>query len=165
MATNVSNFMLGRLRDHGVERIYGYPGDGINGILGAFHDDPGIDFVQTRHEEPFEEPPREHGAVHSSPAAVHKPRVVPSDADLQAAAQLLNECSKPAILIGQGAAGAADEVIQMADNLGCGVAKALNGRAALPDDLPFVTGSIGLLGTKPSEDMMSGCDGLLMVGS
>jgi pyruvate dehydrogenase (quinone) len=53
----------------------------------------------------------------------------------------------------------------MADKLGCGVAKALNGRAALPDDLPFVTGSIGLLGTKPSEHMMSGCDALLMVGS
>src|SRR3954463_13749561 len=51
MATNVSSFMLDRLRQHGVERIYGYPGDGINGILGAFHDDPGIEFVQTRHEE------------------------------------------------------------------------------------------------------------------
>src|SRR4051795_9433237 len=51
MASTVSSFMLGRLRDHGVERIYGYPGDGINGILGAFHDDPGIEFVQTRHEE------------------------------------------------------------------------------------------------------------------
>src|SRR5438552_11055693 len=51
MATNVSSFMLGRLRDHGVERIYGYPGDGINGSLGAFHGDPGIEFVQTRHEE------------------------------------------------------------------------------------------------------------------
>src|SRR3982751_2995999 len=51
MATNVSDFMLERLRAHGVERIYGYPGDGINGILGAFHGDPGIDFIQTRHEE------------------------------------------------------------------------------------------------------------------
>src|SRR4051812_49626002 len=51
MATNVSSFMLGRLRDHGVERIYGYPGDGINGILGAFHGDPGIEFAQPRHEE------------------------------------------------------------------------------------------------------------------
>jgi pyruvate dehydrogenase (quinone) len=281
MATNVSSFMLGRLRDHGVERIYGYPGDGINGILGAFHGDPGVEFVQTRHEElaafmatahakvtgqvgvclatsgpgaihllnglydakldhapvlaivgqqkmmslgshyqqevdlvslfkdvaheyvhmctdpmqmphlvdramriaevertvtclivpadvqeqPFKEPPREHGAVHSSPGAVHKPKVVPADGDLQAAAQLLNECSKPAMLIGAGAAGASEEVIAMADKLGCGVAKALNGRAALPDDLPFVTGSIGLLGTKPSEHMMSGCDSLLMVGS
>ena len=53
----------------------------------------------------------------------------------------------------------------MAELLGAGVAKALNGRAALPDDLPFVTGSIGLLGTKPSYDMMTGCDTLLMVGT
>jgi pyruvate dehydrogenase (quinone) len=281
MATNVSSFMLSRLREHGVERIYGYPGDGINGILGAFHGDPGIEFVQTRHEElaafmatahakltgqvgvclatsgpgaihllnglydakldhqpvvaivgqqsqlslgtnyqqevdlislfkdvaheyvhmctspaqmphlvdramhiaavertvtclivpndvqelPFEEPPREHGAVQSSPHAVRKPRVLPADSDLQDAATVLNEASKPAMLIGAGAAGAQDEVIRMADALGCGVAKALNGRAALPDDLPFVTGSIGLLGTKPSEHMMSGCDALLMVGS
>jgi pyruvate dehydrogenase (quinone) len=281
MGQTVSSFMLRRLRDHGVERVYGYPGDGINGILGAFHEDTGIEFVQTRHEElaafmatahakltgqvgvclatsgpgaihllnglydakldhapvlaivgqqkmlslgthyqqevdlvtlfkdvaheyvhmctdpaqmqhlvdramhiaavertvtclivpadvqeeSFSEPPREHGAVFSSPAAVHKPRVIPSDADLQAAAEVLNASSKPAMLIGQGAAGAADDVIAMADKLGCGVAKALNGRAALPDDLPFVTGSIGLLGTKPSEHMMSSCDALLMVGS
>ena len=68
------------------------------------------------------------------------------------------------MLIGQGAAEAADEVVQVAELLGAGVAKALNGRAALPDDLPFVTGSIGLLGTKPSYDMMMGCDTLLMVG-
>jgi pyruvate dehydrogenase (quinone) len=281
MAPNVSSFMLERLRAHGVERIYGYPGDGINGILGAFHGDTGIEFIQTRHEElaafmatahakltgqvgvclatsgpgaihllnglydakldhapvlaivgqqkmmslgshyqqevdlvslfkdvaheyvhmctdpaqmphlvdramriaeveravtclivpadvqeqPYQEPPREHGAVHSSAGGVLKPRVVPPDAALQAAAQLLNESSKPAILIGQGAAGAPEEVVAMADKLGCGVAKALNGRAALPDDLPFVTGSIGLLGTKPSQHMMSGCDALLMVGS
>ncbi|MGA8721627.1 MAG: thiamine pyrophosphate-dependent enzyme, partial [Solirubrobacteraceae bacterium] len=70
-----------------------------------------------------------------------------------------------AMLIGQGAAAAADEVVQVAELLGAGVAKALNGRAALPDDLPFVTGSIGLLGTKPSYDMMMGCDTLLMVGT
>ena len=53
----------------------------------------------------------------------------------------------------------------MAELLGAGVAKALNGRAVLPDDLPYVTGSIGLLGTKPSDDMMEGCDTLLIVGS
>ena len=69
------------------------------------------------------------------------------------------------MLIGQGAAAAADEVVQVAELLGAAVAKALNGRAALPDDLPFVTGSIGLLGTKPSYDMMMGCDTLLMVGT
>jgi pyruvate dehydrogenase (quinone) len=116
-------------------------------------------------DQPYAEPPRAHGAVHSSPAPVHKPHVIPADADLQAAARLLNDASKPAMLIGAGAAGAADEVIAMAERLGCGVAKALNGRAALPDDLPFVTGSIGLLGTKPTHHMISGCDALLMVGS
>src|SRR3954469_13772513 len=279
---NVSVFMLRRLREWGVTRVYGYPGDGSNGLNLAFHQvGDEIEFVQTRHEEiaafaacahakltgevgvcmatsgpgaihllnglydakldhapvlaivgqqkmmslgssyqqevdlvslfkdvaheyvqmctdpmqmphlvdramrmaevertvtclivpadvegqPFEEPPREHGAVHSSPAGVRKPRVIPADSDLQAAAAILNESSKPAMLIGAGAAGAPDEVIAIADTLGCGVAKALNGRAALPDDLPFVTGSIGLLGTKPSEHMMSRCDALLMVGS
>ena len=63
------------------------------------------------------------------------------------------------------ATGAAEQVREVADILGCGVAKALNGRAALPDDLPFVTGSIGLLGTKPSNEMVMNCDTLLMVGS
>src|SRR5204862_8218277 len=66
---------------------------------------------------------------------------------------------------GQGARDAADEVEQIADILGAGVAKALNGRDVLPDELPFVTGSIGLLGTKPSNQMMENCDTLLMVGS
>ena len=69
------------------------------------------------------------------------------------------------MLVGQGAKGATDEVIEVAELLGAGIAKALNGRAAVPDDLPFVTGSIGLLGTKPSDDMMEGCDTLLMVGT
>jgi pyruvate dehydrogenase (quinone) len=69
------------------------------------------------------------------------------------------------MLVGAGARHATDEVIEVAELLGAGVAKALNGRAAVPDDLPFVTGSIGLLGTKPSDDMMEGCDTLLMVGT
>src|SRR5437763_11147839 len=69
------------------------------------------------------------------------------------------------MLVGQGALDAADEVIEVADKLGAGVAKALLGKAALPDDLPFVTGAIGLLGTKPSWIMMNDCDTLLMVGS
>src|SRR5262249_52247317 len=72
---------------------------------------------------------------------------------------------KVAMLVGQGAAGAADEVIAVADRLGAGVAKALLGKDVLPDDLPFVTGSIGLLGTRPSWDLMQGCDTLLVVGS
>jgi hypothetical protein len=70
-----------------------------------------------------------------------------------------------AILVGAGALAATDEVIETAETLGAGVAKALLGKAALPDDLPFVTGSIGLLGTRPSYEMMRDCDTLLMIGS
>ena len=69
------------------------------------------------------------------------------------------------MLIGQGAKNAQDEVVQVAEMLGAGVAKALNGKAALHDDLTFVTGPIGLLGTKPSYDMMMDCDTLLMIGT
>ena len=69
------------------------------------------------------------------------------------------------MLVGAGALEATDEVIAVAERLQAGVAKALLGKAALPDDLPFVTGSIGLLGTKPSWDLMKGCDTFLMVGS
>src|SRR5947209_10009349 len=112
----------------------------------------------------YSDPPRTHGAVYSS-LGYSKPLIRPRDEDLQRAAEILNQGEKVAILIGQGAAEAADEVVQVAELLGAGVAKALNGRAALPDDLPFVTGSIGLLGTKPSYDMMMGCDTLLIVGS
>jgi pyruvate dehydrogenase (quinone) len=281
MAETVGTFMLERLVDWGVRRIYGYPGDGINGILGGFHEVEDIEFIQVRHEEiasfaacahakftgevgvclatsgpgaihllnglydakldhqpvvaivgqqarmslgsnyqqevdldalfkdvaaefvqtcmvpqqaphlidramriaqatrsptciiipndvqeaPFEEPPRKHGAVHSSEAQLSPERQVPGEDALRAAAEVLNAGEKVAMLIGQGAKGAADEVRAVADALGAGVAKALNGRAALPDDLPYVTGSIGLLGTKPSNDMMEGCDTLLMVGT
>ena len=281
MATTVGTFMLQRLVDWGIGRVYGYPGDGINGILGGFHEVPEIEFTQVRHEEiasfaacahakftgevgvclatsgpgaihllnglydakldhqpvvaivgqqarmslgsdyqqevdlealfkdvagqfvqtcmvpqqaphlidralriakatrsptciivpndvqeaAYEEPPRAHGAVHSSAAELGGERLVPSAGALRTAADVLNAGEKVAILIGQGAKRAADEVRAVADALGAGVAKALNGRAALPDDLPYVTGSIGLLGTKPSHDMMEGCDTLLLVGT
>jgi pyruvate dehydrogenase (quinone) len=278
---DTAQFILERLHDWGVKRIYGYPGDGINGLMGAFHHvGDRVEFVQTRHEEiaafaatahakftgevgvcmatsgpgaihllnglydakldhqpvvaivgqqkrmslganyqqevdlntlfkdvaseylmtvmdptqarhvidravriaqaarsvtavivpedvqeaDYEEPPRMHGAVYSS-LGVTEPVVRPKDEDLQRAAEVLNAGGKVAMLIGQGAARAADEVVQVAELLGAGVAKALNGRSALPDDLPFVTGAIGLLGTKPSNDMMMGCDTLLIVGS
>jgi pyruvate dehydrogenase (quinone) len=281
MATTVGTFLLQRLVEWGVVRVYGYPGDGINGILGAFHDVPDIEFVQVRHEEiasfaacahakftgevgvcmatsgpgaihllnglydakldhqpvvaivgqqarmslgsdyqqevdldalykdvaaayvqtcmvpaqaphlidramriakatrsptciivpndvqeaDYEEPPRAHGAVFSSEAELSPERLVPSAGALRAAADVLNAGERVAILIGQGAKRAADQVRAVADALGAGVAKALNGRAALPDDLPYVTGSIGLLGTKPSNDMMENCDTLLLVGT
>jgi pyruvate dehydrogenase (quinone) len=115
-------------------------------------------------ELPYSEPPRAHGAVNAG-GPIPRPRVVPEPADLRRAAEVLNAGERVAMLVGQGARGAADEVVEVAEALGAGVAKALNGRAVLPDDLPFVTGSIGLLGTKPSDTMMQGCDTLLMVGS
>jgi pyruvate dehydrogenase (quinone) len=90
---------------------------------------------------------------------------VPEDQDLRRAADILNAGRKVAMLVGAGAFGAEAEVQQTAEILGAGVAKALLGKAVLPDDLPYVTGSIGLLGTKPSWDLMMECDTLLMVGS
>jgi pyruvate dehydrogenase (quinone) len=281
MSENVAAFMLGRLHEWGVQRIYGYPGDGINGLLGAFHEHGDkVEFVQVRHEEiaafaacahakltgevgvcmatsgpgaihllnglydakldhqpvvaivgqqktmslggnyqqevdlttlfkdvasefvqvcmapeqaqhlvdravriakatrsvtcviipddiqeaPYSGPPRQHGAVFSS-TGYSEPRVIPAPEDLRAAAELLNAGTKVAMLVGQGAAGAEPELEQVADLLGAGVAKALNGRYVLPDELPYVTGPIGLLGSKPSYDMMENCDTLLMVGS
>src|SRR5436190_3443342 len=282
MAKTAADFMLERLGQWGVERIYGYPGDGINGILGALgrHEDT-IEFVQARHEEmaafmacghakwtgepgvclatsgpgaihllnglydakldhqpvvaivgqqdsmaiggnyqqevdlqtlfkdvaseyvvfvstpeqmrhavdravriakaeravtciiipndvqsekAVEQPPHAHGTIHSS-VGYSEPRVIPQEDDLAKAAEVLNSGKRVAMLIGQGAMGAADEVKETAELLGAGVAKALLGKAALPDDLPYVTGSIGLLGTKPSWDLMMGADTLLMVGS
>src|SRR5438105_641266 len=281
MADLVADFLLKRLTEWGVKRIYGYPGDGINALVGALdRADGDPDFVQVRHEEmaafmacghakwtgevgvcmatsgpgaihllnglydakldhqpvvaivgqqaraalggdyqqevdlqvlfkdvaheyvhvmmeptqarhlvdravrialdqrtvtciivpndvasmKAEEPPRAHGTVHSS-VGYTRPRVVPPDDALDRAAEILNDGEKVAILIGQGAMDAGDEVTEAAERLGAGVAKALRGKAALPDELPFVTGSIGLLGTKPSWDMMMDCDTLLMVGS
>ncbi|MGX6447341.1 thiamine pyrophosphate-requiring protein [Patulibacter sp. S7RM1-6] len=282
MSETTGTAILRRLIDWGVTRVYGYPGDGIGGLTGGFHEvGDELPFVQTRHEEiaafaatahakltgevgvclatsgpgaihllnglydakldhqpvvaivgqqarasmgssyqqevdlqtlfkdvaspfvqtcmvpsqapylidrairaakasrsptcvivpndvqeaPFEEPAREHGAVFSSPVDAGGSRVVPADEQLDRAAAVLNAGSKVAILVGQGAKGAVPELERLADTLGAGVAKALNGRAVLPDDLPWVTGSIGLLGTKPSYELMEGCDTFLMIGS
>jgi len=109
-------------------------------------------------------PPREHGTVHSG-LGVSIPRVLPYEADLQRAANILNAGSRVAMLVGAGAHGATDEVLEVADLLGAGIAKALLGKAVLPDDLPFVTGPIGLLGSYPSWELMTECDTLLVVGS
>jgi pyruvate dehydrogenase (quinone) len=282
MAATVGDFLLQRLRAWGIHRIFGYPGDGINGIMGALdRADGDPEFIQVRHEEmaafmacahakftgeigvclatsgpgaihllnglydarmdhqpvlaivgqsarpamggayqqevdlaglfkdvagefvqqasvpsqvrhlvdravrialdqrtvtclifpsdlqdedAVPEPPRAHGTVHSGVGYTH-PRIVPQAADLERAAEVLNAGEKVAMLVGQGALDATDEVIAVAERLGAGVAKALLGRAVVPDDLPFVTGSIGLIGTMPSWELMSDCDTLLMVGS
>ena len=112
----------------------------------------------------YEDAPMVHGATHTGvgyPGAATLPNIE----DLRKAAEILNQGEKVAILVGAGALHATDEVIAVANRLSAGVAKALLGKAAVPDDLPFVTGSIGLLGTKPSWDLMKQCDTFLMVGS
>jgi pyruvate dehydrogenase (quinone) len=275
----VGDFVVERLHAWGVRRIYGYPGDGINGVIGALQRAGNIEFIQVRHEEmaafmavahakftgelgvclstggsgathlitglydgkldhapvlaicgqaeatvrgasyqqelnldrafadvagfvqeasaaaqvrhlldrcvrvakanneptviilpkdiqdeEYEEPAVAHGFTRSG-VGYTRPRVVPEDVDLAKAADILNAGNKVAILIGAGARGAAPLLIEMVTMLGAGVAKALLGKDILPDDLPFVTGAIGLLGTEPSWDMMQGCDTLLMVGT
>ena len=277
----VADYVLNRLKEWGVERIYGYPGDGINGFLGAFDRANGHpELIQTRHEEmaafmaaahakftgdfgvciatsgpgaihllnglydakldhqpvlaivgqqkqlcigaayqqevdlntlfkdvssyvttvthpaqarhvidravrvaiaersvstiifpediqeatAVEAPPRVHGAVFSSIGYI-EPEIMPPAEQMDRAAELLNGAKKVAMLVGQGAAKAEDEVIEAAEVLGCGIAKALLGRAHPPDEFPFVTGPIGLLGTKPSYDMMMNCDLLFMIGT
>ncbi|WGK61312.1 thiamine pyrophosphate-requiring protein [Halopseudomonas sp. SMJS2] len=281
MGTTVSDYFVERLYDWGVRRIYGYPGDGINGVMGALNRANGkIRFIQARHEEmaafmasadakfsgglgvclatsgpgashlitglydarldhmpvlaivgqqartslgshyqqeldltamfkdvsgafvqqasapaqvrhlvdrairtaygerrvatiilpndlqdeAYSEPAHAHGMVHSG-IGYSRPKVVPYQEDLELAAEALNAGRKVAILVGAGALGATDEVIQVAEKLGAGAAKALLGKAVLPDELPWVTGSIGLLGTEPSYKLMTECDTLLMIGS
>lgn len=281
MSQTVSEFIVQRLHDWGVRHIFGYPGDGINGVFGALNRAEGkIGFIQARHEEmaafmasayakfsgelgvciatsgpgashlitglydalldhqpvlaivgqqarsalggqyqqeldlvsmfkdvagayvmqasspaqvrhlidravrialarrtptvivlpndlqeePYESPPRAHGTLHSG-VGYSSPRITPRETELDRAAEVLNAGKKVAMLIGAGALHATDEVIAVADRLSAGCAKALLGKAALPDDLPWVTGSIGLLGTEPSYNMMMECDTLLMVGS
>ena len=277
----VADYLLQRLREWDVEKVFAYPGDGINGLVGAFgraDDEP--KFVQARHEEMaafeavgYAKFTRRVGVCMSTsgPGAVHLLNglydakldhvpvvaivgqtarsamgasyqqeidlislykdvasdyvqmvtvpeqlpivldralriasgqrtvtavIVPADVQelpysppthefkmspgsvgtawptpavdddaVRRAADVLNSGEKVAMLVGAGAAGAHAEVEQVADLLGAGVAKALLGKDVLSDDLPFVTGSIGLLGSKPSYELMMGCDTLLTVGS
>lgn len=281
MSQTVGDFVVARLAQWGVRHIFGYPGDGINGVFGALNRADGrIGFVQARHEEmaafmatayakfsgqlgvciatsgpgashlvtglydalldhqpvlaivgqqardalgghyqqeldlvsmfkdvagayvqqasspaqvrhlidraarialaqrtvtaivlpndlqdeTYQDPPRAHGTLRSG-VGYTKPVIVPQATELARAAEVLNAGSKVAMLIGAGALGASAEVIAVAERLGAGCAKALLGKAALPDDLPWVTGSIGLLGTEPSWKLMTECDTLLMIGS
>lgn len=289
MSTTVADFIVERLGEWGVERIYGYPGDGINGITGALRrsgaDDGArsIDFIQVRHEEAaafmasahakysgrgslgvclttsgpgaihalnglydakmdhqpvlaivgqqprtalggnyYQEvdltnlfkdvagayvqlaidpaqvrhlidraarialaertvtalivpndlqeleaepnPPRQHARMSSS-TDYTSPEIVPENTDVERAAEVLNSGERVAMLVGQGALHAGEEVAEVADLLGAGVAKALLGKAVVSDEEPWVTGAIGLLGTGPSWDLMQGADTLLMVGT
>ncbi|MBK8026965.1 MAG: thiamine pyrophosphate-requiring protein [Chloroflexi bacterium] len=115
-------------------------------------------------EEEMQPMPREHGSVFTGHGALSS-CAVPLEEDIRRAADILNAGQRVAMLVGAGALGATDEMIEVAERLGAGVAKALLGKAALPDDLPFVTGSIGVIGTRPSWDLMMNCDTLLMIGT
>ncbi len=111
-----------------------------------------------------ETPPHEHYSIHSG---VGHPDsyTLPTDAALQRAAHILNVGNKVSILIGAGAKNASNEVIQIAELLGAGVAKALLGKDVLPDSVPFVTGPIGFFGSTATEKMMRDCDTLLLIGT
>jgi pyruvate dehydrogenase (quinone) len=115
-------------------------------------------------EVDYQDPPMAHGATHTGVGFPGQAMLPGRDA-LKRAAEILNQGKKVAMLVGAGALHATDEVIAVAERLNAGIAKALLGKAVVPDDLPFVTGSLGLLGTKPSWDLMKDCDTLLMVGS
>jgi len=115
-------------------------------------------------EDAVPEPPQKHNFSITG-IGYPVPHVIPKLPDLEAAAKVLNEGGKVAMLVGQGAMNATDEVMQVAELLGAGVAKAWLGKAVIPDDVPYCTGCIGLLGTKASYDLMRDCDTLLVVGS
>ena len=115
-------------------------------------------------DAPMEEPPAAHGATFYGIGYNH-PVAIPAEADLDAAAKVLDAGERVAILAGAGVKEAADEVLALADTLGAGIAKAILGKTMIPDDVDYVTGTIGLLGTEPSADMMAGCDTLLMIGT
>ncbi|SDD97087.1 thiamine pyrophosphate-requiring protein [Actinokineospora iranica] len=111
-----------------------------------------------------EQIPHAHGVVPSS-AVIARPRVLPADADLGRAADLLNQGRRVALLVGRGAAGAGPEVERVVDLLGAGVTVSLVGKPVLPEDAPWHTGVMGHLGTTASAELMAGCDTLLIVGS
>ena len=112
----------------------------------------------------YVDPPLAHGTAHTG-VGYSTLAKTPDEAALREAAAVLNAGKKVAMLVGAGALNAADEVTAVAERLQAGVAKALLGKAVLPDDLPWVTGGIGLLGTAPSWNLMQDCDTLLVVGS
>jgi len=111
-----------------------------------------------------EQTPHTHGVVPTS-TAFSRPRVIPPDADVDRAVELLQACERPALLVGQGAFGAADEVLALAERLGAGVTTSLLAKPVLEESLPFHCGVMGHLGTTASADLMSSCDALVVVGS
>ncbi|MEU7977218.1 thiamine pyrophosphate-requiring protein [Micromonospora sp. NPDC049081] len=120
--------------------------------------------LDVQDEPAVPDPPHAHGYYHTSSVPSSMP-TVPPEAELRRAAEVLRGGEKVAMLVGQGALGAEQEVHLIADRLGAGVATALLGFTAVDHREPWVTGAIGLLGTRPSWQLMQDCDRLLIVGS
>lgn len=116
-------------------------------------------------QQPAKQSRSERNVAHHTSATSAISGNVPPDADLREAADILNAGKHVAILAGQGALHASDEVLQLAKKLGAPIVKPLLGKAVVPDDSPYTTGGIGLLGTAPSEEVLSDCDTLIMVGT
>ncbi|NRQ31732.1 pyruvate oxidase [Nonomuraea sp. NN258] len=117
--------------------------------------------------EAGEEPYKTVGPVRAPQTAATylRPAGIPRQEDIARAAEILNAAKRPAILVGQGALHARHEVLAVAEAMSAPVVKTLPGKAVVPDDSPYTTGGIGLLGTKPSEELMEDTDALLMVGT
>jgi pyruvate dehydrogenase (quinone) len=115
-------------------------------------------------EEKYQDPPQKHDTAQTG-LGYDVPHIVPKKPTLDRAADVLNSADRVAMLVGAGSLGALDEVLQIGELLGAGIAKSWLGKAAVPDDVAYCTGNIGLLGTRPSYDMMQACDALLVVGS
>ena len=120
--------------------------------------------VDYQEKEPADELSMHKRPVHTT-SRWQPPLAVPDEEELRLAAFILNQATKPVILVGQGARGAGQEVIEIADKLGAPIVKALLGKEVVPDDHPLTTGGLGLLGTTPSQEAMESCDALLIIGS
>jgi pyruvate dehydrogenase (quinone)/pyruvate oxidase len=112
-----------------------------------------------------EDEPSKHNVLHHTSDAFARSAALPANADLQRAAELLNAGKKIAILAGRGALHATAALEEIAERLGAPIVKPLLGKAAVADDSPYTTGGIGVLGTKPSQEVLEQCDTLLMVGT
>src|SRR5438477_2279408 len=123
-----------------------------------------INFPVDLQEQEAEKGSKRARPGHSSTAWARR-AALPSSEDLARAAEVLNAGGKVAILAGRGALAATEELERLAETLGAPIVKALLGKAAVPDDSPYTTGQIGLLGTRPSEEAMEECDTLFMVGT
>ena len=131
----------------------------------SYHAVAHITFPVDFQSQPVEKKGSKRNILHHTSDIFARGARLPDESDLQRAADLLNQGKKIAILAGRGALAATDELEQIAERLGAPIIKALLGKAAVPDDSPYTTGSVGLLGTKPSQEALEACDTLLMVGT